>query len=209
MAALVAAYALFVRGDGEIVRSRGTKATTVVLENAASVGQSFKARADGLDAIELQISRMDVPLNTDVRCELFQADSGNFRSIYRWVEHMELPASGGAHRFHFAPITNSRDQFFRFIVRLDRPGSKIPIEASVDNPYDAGAMIVDGQEQWGDLTFETGAMASTTFGHFRMIATGLPGPFRVPLVQFGVLAAFAWAWLSLVYWLFVAQPDVS
>lgn len=209
LAALVTAYALFVRGGGEAVRSRGSKLTTVMLENSASAGQSFKARSDGLDSIELQIGPMDVPLNTDVRCELLQADGGAYRSIYRWLEHVEMPASGGAHRFSFAPVVKSKDEVFRFVVRLDRPGSKIPIEASVDNPYDGGAMIVNDQEQWGDLTFETGALASTTFGQFRMIATALPGFLRLPIVQVVVLVAFAWAWLSLVYWLFVAQPDVS
>lgn len=202
-----ASYTLFLKRNGELVGSHGTKPTAVFLEGTAAIGQSFRAEADGLDSVEFRIGRMDSPLDADIQCELLRAEGGAFRPVHRWVEHVALPSSGGAHRFAFSPVRHSRGEVFRFIVRLGGLARKIPIEASMDNAFDAGAMIVGEREEWGDLVFATGAMASTSFGYFRMTATQLPAVLRPPAVQLTLLALYVWAWLCLLYWLFVARPD--
>lgn len=203
-----ASYTLFLERSGELVGAQGAKPTTVFLDGSTAIGQSFRAEADGLDSVELRIGRMDSPVNADVQCELLRAEGGAFRAVYRWAAHLALPSSGGAHRFAFAPVRDSSGEQFRFIVKLGGPARKIPIEASMDNAFDAGAMIVNDREEWGDLVFATGAMASTSFGYFRMTATQLPTVLRPPAVQLTLLALYVWAWLCLVYWLFV-RPDPS
>lgn len=145
------------------------------------VAQTFRMQSDGLEEIRI---RLWAPESSDVTFDWLLSEEREGERALPLRGHRERIEGLTGERWasiHFPTIVPSATRSYRLDVQLvdDRSTSRgsdsrdgdreIALVASLDDSMRAGFLIVGGQERWGDLLFEAGAVGDTILGRFMLL----------------------------------------
>ena len=208
-------YALFMEQHGApSAHVFSGRVTTPEVVGPTSAGQMFRLEADGFDSVTIHAARAGERVAPTIFFKLFEVlpdesgQPGLERLIFRAPRHGIDVVARGLFTVRFPQIEQSAGRLYRFEVTVPNanPGGGIVLQATRDNVYRAGAFIIDGREQWGDLMFSTSAGHATAFARLRRQF----GSSFFNWVLFAVLALQTAALATLAYYLmFAPRPPAE
>jgi hypothetical protein len=205
------------------LRANG-KQTYEIQEFAAGapVGQTFRARTDGLESATLRFVA-ERPFTLNVRYRLLgwsiTSVPDHWVPIVEGTEAVPLPKGESAHTFRFKAVTDSHGQVYQFQAQEEdeQPGgsaarARVTLLASQDDALDEGNLIVDKDQLVDrDLIFAA-AGADSRFDDFRMrISPQLPRSLRDPGGQWAIalvlFTLYNWAFAVFAYQLLLSAAE--
>ncbi len=152
--------------------------------------QTFVMGADGLDGVWLR-PVFGGPTRGDLLVDISEV-RGEARVRLERVVVRAADASSGSLRVPFRPQRHSRGVAFELLLRHVNVGDGAPLSFAVtrDDRVPRGRLFVDGEEQWGDLVFETTASRATLPYWLHEILGPWPAWMRAWPTVMAVLALF-------------------
>jgi hypothetical protein len=187
------------------------------------VGQTFRARTDGLNTAVVTFSA-DRPCSLTVRYRLMgwaPAKVDHWASVIEGTETIRLTSGTNRQPFRFKAIVDSNRQVYQFQVQqLEVHGlaadagaaPSVGLMASRDNALDEGNLILGTAQLIDrDLLFAASG-ADSRFDDFRMrINPQLPRNLRLPAVQWilglTLVALYDWALAIFAYHVLIGATD--
>ncbi|MEO8286630.1 MAG: DUF2142 domain-containing protein [Chloroflexota bacterium] len=173
-----------------------------------SVGQTFVARYNNLDSVDVRIGtygRQADPSRATLVLHLRADPSSQTDIATATLPPSVVLVENGWYRFTFAPIGNSKGK--PYYVQVDSPGGRVDNALTLywfkpnprGDPYRNGTAYLNGQQVKADLTFGTGYSASPVEVWLSMLGEALANSSAIviSLLLTAALAGIMWA-LSLL-----------
>lgn len=204
------AYVIFVQPHGTPATTGEETHVLDPIAGAATLRQSFRPNANGLDRLTFYLAPGDASASGQVVFELFDVSEGETtdQPLFRLVRSARDVARGETYALRFHPIDDTSGKTLAIQVSVPGvPASEgLRLLATRHDRYPGGRLWVDGREQWGDLVFRTHAERATAFARFEHALRTKPAWLR-SRVTLGLLFALYNVALLTVLWTVWTAPE--
>ncbi len=171
--------------------------------------QTFTMRVPGLRAFTFTPRAVGASVTGGVVFDLYDVTPDGDRSFFRVVKKGTSVVQGRPYTLEFPPIDLPAPRTFKMRIALPdaKFGEGFFIDGVEHDRYTGGVLVVNAQEVWGDLVFDTDARGARLVGRLHDMGRAYPPVLRSASVAIGLLA-LANALLAWAVWIAVsARPE--
>ena len=199
-------YVVFVDRDHTFGIEGGQAYDVAEFAGGKTVSHAFLMRGDGFQAVRLRFSS-DAAVSVPVQWTLWRGSPDQPTAMTRAFEQAEFLDLKPGRQWKTLTFTrdgSSHDRWYTVQLRLldlrPAPFPQVSVVASHDNPDRGGVLWVDGKRLPGSLVLRAERRGRALYRRFLLeAAPNLPGPLRIPVVQWCIAVAFHWALIVFVY----------
>jgi len=168
-------YGVFVHRFG--LASNASDASAVLSNEFAgetSLAQTFRMGAAGFNRLIFHPRQPAGPAHGRLIVDLVEIDATGDRPLFQAMLRAEAVAGAERWSVELPERPDSRGRLYRatFSMPDAEPGHGLALMIVQADRYPAGTLHIGGEEQWGDIVFETGAARATVWTNIEHVVGG-------------------------------------